>query len=184
MRTTKTVAAYATLALACALTLTGCSNGGGDPVGGATDGTTTTAAADSGGGAPDAGDACALLTGSDVTGVLGVAFDEAKHNDELSGGAQDICEWWASDGSVAFVQVLVLPGASQFATQRDSAAEVMGDLQDVTVPGASSAYAVASGSILGMSMGDTFIQVSNVTTSSDDVTDQTVALATIVAGNL
>ncbi len=178
MRTTKTVAAYATLALACALTLTGCSNGG------ATNETATTAAADSGGGAPDAGDACALLTGSDVTGVLGVAFDEAKHNDELSGGAQDICEWWASDGSVAFVQVLVLPGAGQFATQRGSAAEVMGDLQDVTVPGASSAYAVASGSILGMSMGDTFVQVSNITTSSDDVTDQTVALATIVAGNL
>ena len=183
MTKTRLLAASAALAMTCTFALAGCKNGGEDSAGGATDAATTTAAADSGAGTADTGDACSLLTGADVSGVLGVAYDEAKHNDDLSVGKQDICEWFASDGSVAFVQVLTLPGADQYATQYSSAADVMGDAKDVTVPGASNAYVVASGSILGMAVGDGFIQVSNITTTNEDATAATVALATIVAGN-
>jgi len=179
MTPTRTAASAATLAIAAALALTGCSGGG----------TTTPAAADettAGGGAPAAGvpDACSLLTPSDIAGVIDGSYGEAQHNDQLSNEYQDVCEWFSSNGAATFVQVFAAPGGDQVDSQRATADDAMGPATDVTVPGATGAYSVASGSILGMAVGDTYVQVSNVQSTSDDLTAQTVALAAIVAGNV
>ncbi len=128
-------------------------------------------------------DSCSWLTASDIESVVGTAFDEGATNLDLSTDFQNICEWWAADGSVLFVQVLVTEGAASLSTQRQSAEDALGATSDVSVVGATDAYTVAGGSILGMAVGDNFVQVSLVSSSPDDVTSDTVALAEIVASN-
>jgi hypothetical protein len=128
-------------------------------------------------------DPCSWLTASDIESVVGTAFEEGARNPDLSTDFQNICEWWAADGSVLFVQVLVTGDAASLSTQRQSAEDVLGATSDVSVAGATDAYTVTGGSILGMAVGDNFVQVSLVSSSPDDVTTDTVALAGIVAAN-
>lgn len=128
-------------------------------------------------------DPCTWLTPGDLEAVVGTAFDEGAKNPDLSSDFQNICEWWAADGSVLFVQVLVTDGDASSSTQRQSAEDALGAASDVSVVGATDAYTVAGGSILGMVVGDNFVQVSLVSSSADDVTSETVALAEIVASN-
>jgi hypothetical protein len=97
-------------------------------------------------------------------------------NAQLSNDTQSICEWKPEAG-FPFVQVIVVGGADQVSTQRATAASMMGAVTDVTVPGASGAYSVANGSILGMAAGDYFLQVSYMSTGTADVSAITSALA-------
>jgi hypothetical protein len=128
-------------------------------------------------------DPCTWLTPGDLEAVVGTAFDAGATNTDLSTDFQNICEWSAADGSFLFVQVLVTDGGATVSTQRQTAEEFLGKSSDVSVAGASDAYAVADGSILGMAVGDRFVQVSLLSSSLEDVTDRTVALAEIVASN-
>jgi hypothetical protein len=60
----------------------------------------------------------------------------------------------------------------------------MGTAVDVTVPGAQDAYAVAKGSILGMTVGDYFVQVGYMSTDGLDALGITSALAADAAAAL
>ena len=159
------------LAIVAALALTGCSANS-DPADPSDTAATTMP------------DACSLLTASDIATIIDASYGSGEHNDMLSHDTQDICEWMSSDSPVKFIQVLISPGSDQVASQRSSAEEFMGGSTDAMVAGGSHAYAVAGGSILGMTVGDYFVQVSNLSSSMDDVSVQTVALAGIVAGNM
>ncbi len=182
------VAAFSVV-LSVALVVSGCGAdgpaslpaGSGDstaqPAGTATSGAETGEPAD---GLPDP---CALLTPDDLESVVGTAFGDGAVNADLSTDFQSICEWSAADESFLFVQVLVTDGSASVATQRQSAQEFLGETSDVSVAGATEAYTVANGSILGMAVGGRFVQVSLLSSSIDDLTADTVALAQIVAGN-
>lgn len=104
-------------------------------------------------------------------------------NAQLSNDTQSICEW-KPEGGFPFVQVIVVGGADQVKTQRATAASMMGAVTDVTVPGASGAYCVANGTILGMAVGGYFVQVSYMSTSAADVSAITSALAANAAAAL
>ena len=128
-------------------------------------------------------DPCATLTAAQISSTVGVEFAAGEPNAALSDRTQSLCEWHSSDGVAAFVQVYITADAGIAPSQRESAG-MLGDTFDATVPGAAVAYSVAGGTIIGMGVGDYFVQVANVSSSMDDVTAQTVELATIVAGNL
>jgi hypothetical protein len=128
-------------------------------------------------------DPCSLLTPSDIAAASGVTMADGVINAQLSNDTQSICEWKPESG-FPFVQVIVVGGADQVSTQRATAESMMGASADVTVPGASGAYSVANGSILGMAAGDYFVQVAYMSTSAADVSAITSVLAADAAAAL
>ena len=143
--------------------------------------------ADDPGTAPDAGslpDPCSLLTPAAISATSGIDFAEGYFNDDLSTDTQSICEWLPTDATFPLVQVYVSGGADQISTQRATAESMFGTGVDVTLPGAQDAYAVAKGSVLGMAVGDYFVQVSYMTTDGTDVLAITSALAAEAAAAL
>jgi hypothetical protein len=143
--------------------------------------------ADDPGTVPDGGslpDPCSLLTPAAITATSGIEFADGYFNDDQSTDTQSICEWLPTDATFPLVQVYVSGGAGQISTQRATAESMMGAGVDVTVPGAQDAYAVAKGSILGMAVGDYFVQVSYMTTDGTDVLGITSALAAEAAASL
>ena len=129
-------------------------------------------------------DPCSLLTPAAITASSGIEFADGYFNDDQSTETQSICEWLPTDATFPLVQVYVSGGAGQISTQRATAESMMGVAVDVTVPGAQDAYAVAKGSILGMAVGDYFVQVSYMTTDGSDVLGITLALATEAAASV
>lgn len=164
-----------------------CSGGGsGGEAGGGTstaapgDDTTTTAD----GAAPAIGiDPCALLTVSDLEAATGVAFAAGVYNESLSGDALWICDFVASGTEFATAQVLVVPDGS-LESARDGAEGALGGVIDVDVAGASAAFATPEGSIIGMQVGDRYVQVAYLPSGPGDVLAETTQLAAVVAGNL
>jgi hypothetical protein len=176
----------AVTAVVCAA-LAGCSSG--DPE----DTLSYTVSIPAAGDAGDAGDVadtgaipdpCALLTPAGIAAASGLSFADGVFNASQSTDTQSVCEWHASSGALPIVHVLVSPGASQVRTQRATAESMMGVAVDVTVPGADDAYAVANGTILGMAVGDYFVQVSYMTTDTADVLAITSAVAAQAAASL
>ncbi|MBN2177265.1 MAG: hypothetical protein JW722_06370 [Demequinaceae bacterium] len=158
-------------ALALSLVLVGCSSSGAAPDGPG----------------PAAGpipDPCALLDSTQIETITGVSFQEGVFNTDLSTDFQSICDWHPMDGAFPLVQVLVSPGASTVAAQRESAESIMGATVDVSVTGGDNAYTVAGGSILGMTVDDYFVQVAFMTSDLYDVSTMTGNLAEVVAATL
>ncbi|WP_062390003.1 hypothetical protein [Demequina iriomotensis] len=130
-------------------------------------------------------DVCALVSPADLEEITGLTFEEGVFDTDLSSDAQLVCNWTHGGDQLAIVQVLVLPDVGDVVrSQRDTAEEWMGATTDVEVAGAADAYALASGSILGMRVGQDFVQVSYMEASGDDVTGTTVAIAEAAIGNL
>jgi hypothetical protein len=121
------------------------------------------------------------LTIDDVMTATGVTFGEGVFNEELSGESQVVCDWIGTE-EFAFVQVLIV-GFNAFDSNRASAEEIMG-VTDVEIPGVSAAYATTEGSLIGMSMGSRYLQVSYIPSGPGTVLEQTTQLATIAAAYL
>lgn len=123
---------------------------------------------------------CSLLSAAEVESVVGIAI-EGTFNDQLSNDFQQICDWTTTE-AVAGVQVLVIADGpvADFDSQRESANDSVGPAVDVEITGADRAYAVAEGAIIGMQIGESFVQVSNLGTGGQNVTMQ---FAELVAGN-
>ncbi len=124
--------------------------------------------------------ACSLLTTAQIKAVTNVVLNEGEPNEALSTADRAICDWKSPDGPSPFVQVLVSVGADGVAAEREFAESQMGASTDVGVVGGGSAYTVADGSILGMSVGNFFVQVTYFTGDTADVSVTTVALAQYV----
>jgi len=139
--------------------------------------------ADSDGG-PGSGepDPCSLLTTTDLQNATGIGFGEGAFND-LSNDFQVICDWRASGSELATVQVLVTPGTDALENQRDSASDALG-VVEVDVAGTEDAYQSEDGTIVGMDVGDSFLQVSYISFSTEDVSEATLDLAGIAASNI
>jgi hypothetical protein len=162
--------------------------------GDSSDATSTTAAAEENGStvttAAGGGDAtadidpCTLLTAADLETATGVAFAEGTYNESLSQDELWICDWAASGSEFATAQVLIIPIPGAFAGNRESASDALGEVDDVDIPGADDAYVTTEGSILGMLVGDLFVQVAYIGVGPDDVLAATTELATVVVGNL
>ncbi len=165
--------------LALSLVLVGCSSSSETPTDTNTPTTTNTPAA--AGAIPNP---CSLLTVADIDSATGISYQPGVFDDQQSDDSHSICNFQPVDGVLPFVQVLVSPGESQIAAQRGTADDFLGGSVDVTVAGATNAYAVAGGSIVGMTVNGFFVQVSYMTSDMGEVTATTVTLAEKVASAL
>ena len=129
-------------------------------------------------------DPCSLLTAADLEAATGVAFGDGVYNESLSQDQQWICDWTATGSEFATAQVLIIPIPSVYESNKESAAEMLGDVEDVSIPGADAAYATADHSIIGMLVGDLFVQTAYLTTTGEDLTEAATEIATVVAGNV
>jgi hypothetical protein len=126
-------------------------------------------------------DPCSLLTTDEIDAATGLTFGDGAVNETVTQENQTACDWLAVSG-LGIVQVLVLT-VDVYDSSRDSASEIVG-VVDVSVPGASRAYATDDGSIVGMDMGGTYLQVSFLSSDQPDVSAATLQLAAAAAGRL
>lgn len=129
-------------------------------------------------------DPCATLTAEQIETALGAAYDEAKPNVYQSNETQSVCEWWSTELEGTFVQVLIKVDASSVATERESANAGLGATVDEQVAGATDAYSMLSGAMIGMAVDDYFVQVSNLSGDGGDQTEETVTLAETVSAGI
>ncbi|WP_062531120.1 hypothetical protein [Demequina rhizosphaerae] len=127
---------------------------------------------------------CDLLSATDIEAASGVGFGDGVLVEDDAAEDRASCVWNAADGPLPIVQVVVVAGADQAGSQRASAEEWMGPSSDVDVAGATDAYEVGDGTILGMQVGDVFVEVSFMSADSDDVTDTTVAIAELAIARM
>ena len=149
--------ALAVLALACALGLAGC-NSSSTP------------------------NPCSLLDQGAIKAATGVAVKKGQIDAELTNDTQSTCAWRPESGDFPVIQVYLSAGGDQVATQRTEADSGYGVAAvDVTISGAHDAYAAGNGSLIGMVVGDYFVQVAYITPGTADALDKTTALATKAA---
>jgi hypothetical protein len=127
-------------------------------------------AGDEGGDVASGIDPCSLLTVEEVESATGVST-EAEYDEMLSNDDQVICNWIATEGPMAGIQLRVIPEGpvADFDRQRQSADETSGPAIDVEVAGADRAFSAAEGSIIGMQVGGSFVQVSNLGHGGNEV---------------
>ena len=119
---------------------------------------------------------CLLLTPDDLEAATGVTFGDGTVNADLSNDRQIICDWVSTDLSAfAFAQVLIADFPYE---ETKSGTGAVYTLVDVSIPGATKAYATEEGSIVGMEVGGLYVQVSYIPSDSSNVLDITTQLAT------
>lgn len=124
---------------------------------------------------------CDTLDTAMINETLGSEYDDAKPNELQSNDRQSVCEWWSKDQGGTFVQVLIKVDATSVTAERESANNGLGATVDEKVVGATDAYSMLSGAMIGMAVDDYFVQVGNLTGKGGDLTLETTALAEAVA---
>jgi len=137
---------------------------------------TTTSAAMAGSGSD-----CMLLTPDELEATTGLPFADGTYNADLSSEHQSICDWLSSGDAFATAQVLVSDWPYQPSKEGSASAFT---LVDVTVPGATQAYATEEGSLVGMEIDGRYVQVAYIPAGPGNVLDATTQLAGIVAGRM
>jgi hypothetical protein len=156
----RSLAALAAVALVGTLSLTGCSSS-------------------------SVPNACSLLTPSDISADAGISVKTGQIDKDLTNKTQSTCAWRPTVGTFPVIQVFVSAGGAQVATQRKQADDGYKVASvDVTIAGAHDAYAAGNGSLVGMVVGDYFVQVAYVTTGTSDALAKTTALAAKAAAAL
>ena len=150
----------AVLALACTLGVAGCSSSS-EP------------------------NACSLLDQGTIVEGAGVAVEKGKIDADLSTDTVSVCAWRPTSGTFPVIMVYLSAGGDQVGAQRLEAEKGFGvPSVDVTVAGARDAYAAGNGSLIGMVVDDHFVQVSYLTTGTEDALDKTAPLAAEAAARL
>ena len=150
----------AVLALACAFGLSGCSSS-------------------------SVPDACSLLDQGTIVDGAGVEVEKGKIDPDLSTDTISVCAWRPTSGTFPVIMVYLSAGAEQVEAQRLDAETGFGvPSVDVAISGASDAYAAGNGSLIGMVVGDYFVQVSYLTAGTADALDKTTPLAATVAARV
>ncbi len=169
-----TTPALAATALAASLALAGCSSS-------TNPSDTAMSAPPAAGDTANVPDPCSLLTVDQISAAVGATVQPGKIDAKVSQGGQKACEWTGgADSPYPFVQVLITPYGDQLDSQRQSAQDSLGDVADVTIPGATGAYSFASGSTIGMAVKGYFVQVSYNDTGVSDYATPAQQLATEV----
>jgi hypothetical protein len=126
-------------------------------------------------------DPCALLSSAELVEATGQPFGEGTFNEDLSNQNQAICDWISED-PFATAQVLI-SSFGDIDSQRESVEESFGE-ETVDVDLTEGAYRTAEGSLVAMSVGDWFVQVSYIPSGPGSVGDTTVGLAEKVLSRL
>ena len=128
---------------------------------------------------------CSLLSQGAIKDATGVAVQKGAIDADLTNDTQETCAWRPQSGDFPIIQVYLSPGGDQVATQRSDASSGYGvPAVDVTIAGAHDAYAAGNGSLIGMVVGDYFVQVAYITPGTSDALDKTTVLATKAAAAL
>ena len=136
-------------------------------------------------GSSSASKACSLLDQAVIKDATGVAVQKGAIDADLTNDTQSTCAWRPQSGDFPIIQVYLSPGGDQVANQRSEADAGYGVASvDVTIAGAHDAYAAGNGSLIGMVVGDYFVQVAYITPGTTDALDKTTALATKAAAAL
>lgn len=126
--------------------------------------------------------ACSLLNQGAVEEATGVAVQKGERDTDLSDDTHSVCAWRPESGDFPVIQVYLSAGAEQVTTQRAEAGTGYGvPAVDVTIAGAQDAYAAGNGSLIGMVVGDFFVQVAIITPGTADALEKTTSLATAAA---
>lgn len=126
--------------------------------------------------------ACSLLNQGAIEDATGVPVHKGEADAYQSDEEHSVCAWRPESGEFPVIQVYLSAGAEQVTTQRAEAGAGYGvPAVDVTIAGAQDAYAAGNGSLIGMVVGDYFVQVAIITPSTAGALDKTTALATAAA---
>jgi len=131
-------------------------------------------------------DPCSLLSADEISAATGIDFGAGTLNETLTIGQQAVCDWVSTGAEFATAQTFILAGGGDlFEPNMSTADEVFGlTTEPANVPGADRTYATAEGSIVGMDIAGTFVQVAYLSSGTDNVLDATLELATIAAGRI
>ncbi len=169
-----TIALIGTLSLACGNT--------GEAASGSQSGSQPQA---SSGSSTPATDACSLLLPAEIETATGLSWGDGALNESLSAAERSVCDWYTAGAEYASVQVMIVTTTSAFEDNRVSAADVFGLTQgSLAIPGADDAYATSEGSLIGMDIDDSFVQVTFIPPGPGEVLSATLELARLVAGRL
>jgi hypothetical protein len=127
-------------------------------------------------------DPCALLDAGDLDAATGLTFGDGTFNDALSNEEFAICDWITTGSEYATAQVMVSPGGDYDLAKEDNA--TIASLADVSVPGADAAFMTEEGSIVGMNVDGTYIQVAYIPPGPGNVGDITTQLAALALTRL
>lgn len=131
--------------------------------------------------APELRDPCTLITAAELTDVLGVEFSEGVYNGFLSTETETICEWNAAGEVYSSVQVTLRTTEGDAAAERAAAEQSYGATVDAVVPGATGAFAAQEGTVVGFVTDGLAVYVLHYTDVWEDLTDETAAIAALVA---
>lgn len=128
-------------------------------------------------------DPCSLLTVEDLQVATGVDFGEGAVNDAMTNDTNAVCDWASSGDEFATAQVIIVRGGAENLDSQKEGADEVSPTSEVEVQGADQAYRTEEGSIVGMAIGDDFVQVSYIPSGPGDVGDATLQLAETAAAN-
>lgn len=124
-----------------------------------------------------------LLTGAEISSVLGGSYDDGALNTELSSSPVFYREYFNTDTeAIALAIVLTTPRGFSAAAQRPTYESVRSNVVDVTIPGATDAYSVDASVVLAQ-VGEYGFTVQNYEKFEDDSDGTTVKLAELTVAN-
>lgn len=127
-----------------------------------------------------AGDySCTVLTAAEISEATGLTFAEGAPSTIATGEFQDACDWTSNDG-MATAQVIIVD-QDVYDMNKASAGAVSDTTDDIEVAGTDAAYSTFNGSIIGMRIGDRFVQFAVIAADTTDRSQAVVDLATLVA---
>ncbi|MGI9578364.1 MAG: hypothetical protein ACR2OH_09210 [Microthrixaceae bacterium] len=126
-------------------------------------------------------DPCALLTVEEINQVTGFDLATGQRPREYESNGQAVCNWEDHRSGLVHLQMHEGAADEQFDLVRSDLEEI-GEATEVDVPGAQGAFEDASQGLVGMTVGDHFVQVAVWGLPSTE--SQHLELAEFVAGRL
>lgn len=127
-------------------------------------------------------DSCEGLTEQEISTATGLAFAPGAPSTIADADFQDACDWVTNDG-MATAQLIIVD-VDVYDQNKASASAVSDTTADIAVPGTDAAYATFDGSIIGMQLGDRFVQMAVIASDGVDRSAAVLELATLVVTRL
>lgn len=125
---------------------------------------------------------CAILTTEDLEHATGLELTAQSVGTTTTAETEITCVW-ASDSPEATVRVWISPRADDYDDRRTAIHEAHGDAVDIEVPEADAAFVADSGSIVGLTGGDSYAEIT-FTYETDELADRTRQIAGLTAAKL
>lgn len=132
--------------------------------------------------APTDNRSCAALGADDLAEATGLPFQPGVASDIATAEFQDACDWRTADG-LATAQLIIVSLDVYDQNLASAAAASPDGATDISVAGADAAYAAFNGAIVGMRVGDRFVQMA-VLAAGTDQSQNVIALAELVLSRI